>query len=93
MKFLGYRRNSGRVGVRNHVLVLPTVICAAGVAERISRAVPGTVYIGHQHGCGHLGDEREHMIRTMVACCWWDLVVRCWARTCWERSCAKPGRG
>ena len=69
MKFLGYRRNSGRVGVRNHVLVFPTVICAAGVAEMISREVPGTVYLGHQHGCGHLGEERDHMIRTMVGSC------------------------
>lgn len=69
MKFLGYRRNSGRVGVRNHVLVFPTVICAAGVAEMISREVRGTVYIGHQHGCGHLGEERDHMIRTMVGSC------------------------
>lgn len=69
MKFLGYRRSSGRVGVRNHVLVFPTVICAAGVAEAIAREVPGTVYLGHQHGCGHLGPERDHMIRTMVGSC------------------------
>ena len=33
--FLGYRRPDGRVGVRNHVLVVPTVICAAVVAERL----------------------------------------------------------
>jgi altronate dehydratase large subunit len=69
VKFQGYRRNNGRVGVRNHVLVFPTVICAAGVAERISKAVPGTVYVGHQHGCGHLGEEREHMIRAMTGTC------------------------
>jgi altronate dehydratase large subunit len=69
MKFLGYRRSNGRVGVRNHVLVFPTVICAAGVAETISREVPGTIYVGHQHGCGHLGEEREHMIRAMVGSC------------------------
>jgi altronate dehydratase large subunit len=69
MKFLGYRRDNGGVGVRNHVLVFPTVICAAGVAERISREVPGTVYVGHQHGCGHLGEEREHMIRAMTGTC------------------------
>lgn len=68
-KFLGYRRSSGRFGVRNHVLVFPTVICAAGVAEIIAREVPGTVYVGHQHGCGHLGAEREHMIRVMVGTC------------------------
>lgn len=69
MKFLGYRRGNGRVGVRNHVLVFPTVICAAGVAERISREVADTVYVGHQHGCGHLGEEREHMIRAMTGFC------------------------
>ena len=69
MKFRGYRRSNGGVGVRNHVLVFPTVICAAGVAEKISRAVPGTAYLGHQHGCGHLGEEREHMIRAMTGSC------------------------
>jgi altronate dehydratase large subunit len=69
VKFLGYRRSNGRVGLRNHVLVFPTVICAAGVAEKISRAVPGTAYVGHQHGCGHLGEEREHMIRAMTGSC------------------------
>jgi altronate dehydratase large subunit len=69
MKFLGYRRANGRVGVRNHVLVFPTVICAAGVAESISREASGTLYVGHQHGCGHLGEEREHMIRAMTGFC------------------------
>ena len=36
--FLGYPRAGGRVGVRNHVLVVPTVICSAVVAERIAAA-------------------------------------------------------
>lgn len=69
MKFWGYRRNDGRVGVRNHVLVLPTVICASSVAQKISREVPGTICVSHQHGCGHLGEEREHMIRAMTGFC------------------------
>ncbi len=69
MKFLGYRRANGKVGVRNHVLVFPTVICSAGVAESISREVPGTLYVGHQHGCGHLGEEREHIIRAVTGFC------------------------
>jgi altronate dehydratase large subunit len=69
VKFWGYRRNDGRVGVRNHVLVLPTVICASSVAQKISREVPGTICVSHQHGCGHLGEEREHMIRAMTGFC------------------------
>ena len=44
--FRGYRRPDGRVGTRNYVLVVPTVICASVVAERIANAVaprqPGT---------------------------------------------------
>ena len=69
MKFLGYRRSNGRVGVRNHVLVFPTVICASSVAQKIADAVPGTVFVTHQHGCGHLGEEKEHMIRVMTGFC------------------------
>jgi len=35
----------------------------------ISREVPGTVYVTHPHGCGHLGEEKEHMIRAMAGFC------------------------
>lgn len=69
MKFQGYHRQNGRVGVRNHVLIFPTVICASSIAQMISREVPGTICVTHQHGCGHLGEEREHMIRAMAGFC------------------------
>ena len=39
--FLGYRRPDGRVGVRNHVLVVPTVICSSVVCERIAERAAG----------------------------------------------------
>jgi altronate dehydratase large subunit len=69
VNFSGYRRNNGKVGVRNHVLVFPTVICASAVAQMVSQAVPGTVSVVHSHGCGHLGEEKAHMIRTMAGFC------------------------
>jgi len=69
VKFMGYRRISGSVGVRNHVLIFPTVTCAATVAQMIGREVPGTVSVMHQHGCGHLGEEKDHMIRVMSGFC------------------------
>ncbi|MEE8419218.1 MAG: UxaA family hydrolase, partial [Dehalococcoidales bacterium] len=69
MKINGYRRANGKVGIRNHILVFPTVICSAAVAGMISRAVPGTVSVTHSHGCGHLGEERGHMVRTMAGFC------------------------
>jgi altronate dehydratase large subunit len=35
----------------------------------ISREVPGTICVTHQHGCGHLGAEKQHMIRAMTGFC------------------------
>ncbi len=51
----GYLRPGGRVGVRNQVLVLPTVSCVNGVIQRISREVPEAVCVPHAFGCGRGG--------------------------------------
>lgn len=41
--FNGYRCPDGRVGIRNHVLILPTSICASDICEHIARAVDGCI--------------------------------------------------
>jgi altronate dehydratase large subunit len=69
VNFRGYRRRDGRAGTRNHVLVFPTVICAASVAEMVSREVPGTVSVSHPHGCGHMGKEKDLVVRAMAGFC------------------------
>ena len=51
----GYERKDGRFGIRNHVLVVPTVSCVNGVINRISREVPEAVCVTHAHGCGRGG--------------------------------------
>jgi altronate dehydratase large subunit len=51
-EFMGYVREDGSVGIRNYVVVLPTVFCANGVATAIEREVPGVVPMIHGHGCG-----------------------------------------
>ncbi|MFE4893871.1 UxaA family hydrolase [Peribacillus butanolivorans] len=55
----GYRRSNGKFGIRNHLLIIPTVICANHVANRIQQAVPDSVAIPHQHGCSQIGDDKE----------------------------------
>ncbi|ECF8076723.1 UxaA family hydrolase [Salmonella enterica] len=50
--FFGWRRPDGKVGIRNLVLILPSVACAAETCAQISRQVKGTVYIPNQNGCG-----------------------------------------
>jgi altronate dehydratase large subunit len=51
MEFKGYRRDNGRVGTRNYIGVISTVVCANEVAEKISSQVLGTVPFLHQQGC------------------------------------------
>ncbi len=63
-KFLGYRRPDGKVGVRNHVLILPTITCATQTAQRITEIVQGTVTFIHQHGCAQVGNDYEQTFRT-----------------------------
>lgn len=52
---LGYHRPDGAVGARNHVLVLPSVVCSTRVAREIAGSE--AVAITHQHGCGQVGDD------------------------------------
>ena len=51
MEFKGYRRDDGKVGTRNYVGIISTVVCANEVAEKISSQVFGTVPFLHQQGC------------------------------------------
>lgn len=61
---MGYRRPDGRVGARNHVLILPTITCAAQAAKQITQLVHGTVSFMHQHGCAQVGPDYEQTFRT-----------------------------
>ncbi|MBV8369317.1 MAG: UxaA family hydrolase [Candidatus Eremiobacteraeota bacterium] len=64
--FMGYRRANGTVGIRNHVLVLPSVMCANHVVELIGRKVPDVVTVQHPTGCSQVGADFEQTKRTMA---------------------------
>jgi altronate dehydratase large subunit len=51
MEFRGYRRDDGRIGTRNYVGIISTVVCANEVAEKISSQVLGTASFLHRQGC------------------------------------------
>ena len=68
--FYGFRRSDGRVGTRNHVLVVPTVICSSLVAERVAAAAPPLgVALPHLAGCGQLGPDMRVTHETLAAYC------------------------
>lgn len=66
LEFEGYRRPNGRVGVRNHVLIIPAVVCAGHVAQRIADQLEGVVAVTHQHGCSQIGADRDLTLHTLV---------------------------
>jgi len=66
MDFLGYKRPDGKVGVRNHVVILPSVACSSEVCNAIARKVKGTLSIPHQHGCAQLTFDAEQTARTLI---------------------------
>ena len=61
----GYRRADGRLGARNHILVLPSVVCADQTATLIG-AETGAISVVHQHGCGQVGDDVAHTERAFL---------------------------
>ena len=65
-EFYGYRRPDGSVGVRNHVLIIPSTGCASALATRISNQVIGTMAVTHTEGCLQLGKDVEQTYRTLV---------------------------
>jgi altronate dehydratase large subunit len=64
---MGFRRPDGSIGIRNHVLILPSVVCANRVARGISQLVAGTTWVEHQHGCTQLGADADLTRRVLVA--------------------------
>ena len=64
MAFMGYRRKDGRVGIRNHVAIVSTVLCSSTVTGKIAQAT-GAAAITHEGGCGELGLEKEHTERML----------------------------
>ena len=60
----GFHRPDGGVGARNHVLVLPSVVCAGMAASAI--AGDAAIAIVHQHGCDHVGEDAAQTSRVFV---------------------------
>lgn len=66
MNFPGYRRSDGRVGVRNHVLVMPASYAANHVTSAIAKQVPGVATFKHQHGNFQSGADLEQTKRVLT---------------------------
>jgi (2R)-sulfolactate sulfo-lyase subunit beta len=66
MTFQGYRRENGRVGVRNHVLILPVDDISNAACEAVANNVKGTLAIPHAYGRLQFGEDLELHFRTII---------------------------
>jgi (2R)-sulfolactate sulfo-lyase subunit beta len=65
-KVLGYRRENGRVGVRNHVAIIPLDDLSNNVCEAVANNIKGTIAIPHAYGRLQFGEDLELFFRTMI---------------------------
>ena len=63
---MGYERENGRVGVRNHVIILPVDDISNACAEAIGNNIKGTVAIPHSYGRLQFGKDLELFFRTII---------------------------
>lgn len=78
LKFKGYRRKNGDIGIRNEIWIIPTVGCVNGVVNQLAEAlraetqgkgVDAIVAFPHNYGCSQLGNDHENtrkVLRDMV---------------------------
>ena len=64
--FRGYRRENGRVGVRNHVIVLPVDDLSNAACEAVANNIKGAMAIPHPYGRLQFGADLELHFRTLI---------------------------
>jgi (2R)-sulfolactate sulfo-lyase subunit beta len=65
-EFFGYRRENGRVGIRNHVIILPLDDISNAACEAVANHIKGTMAIPHPYGRLQFGEDLELHFRTLI---------------------------
>lgn len=64
--FMGYRRENGKVGIRNHVIVLPLDDLSNAACEAVGNNIKGTMALPHPYGRLQFGEDLELFFRTLI---------------------------
>ena len=64
--FLGYKRENGRAGTRNYVIILPVDDISNACAEAVANNIKGTIALPHSYGRLQFGADLELHFRTMI---------------------------
>ena len=64
--FLGYKRENGRAGTRNYVIILPVDDISNACAEAVANNIKGTIAIPHSYGRLQFGADLELFFNTII---------------------------
>src|SRR6202142_969502 len=64
--FSGYRRENGRVGVRNHVIILPVDDLSNAASQAVEHNIKGTLALPHPYGRLQFGADLDLHFRTLI---------------------------
>ena len=64
--FYGFRRENGRVGIRNHVIILPLDDLSNAACEAVAHNIKGTLALPHPYGRLQFGEDLELHFRTLI---------------------------
>jgi len=62
----GFRRDNGRAGIRNHVLILPVDDISSAAAAGVARLIRGTIALPHPYGRLQFGEDLDLTFRTLI---------------------------
>src|SRR3954454_9616918 len=66
LTFFGWRRDNGRVGVRNHVIILPLDDLSNSACEAVANNIKGTMALPHAYGRLQFGEDLDLHFRTLI---------------------------
>jgi (2R)-sulfolactate sulfo-lyase subunit beta len=66
LRFTGWRRENGRVGVRNHVVILPLDDLSNASCEAVANNIKGTLALPHAYGRLQFGADLDLFFRTII---------------------------
>ncbi|MFL4980104.1 MAG: UxaA family hydrolase [Xanthobacteraceae bacterium] len=61
-----WRRENGRVGVRNHVVILPLDDLSNAASEAVAHNIKGTMALPHAYGRLQFGEDLDLFFRTLI---------------------------
>src|ERR671925_1288479 len=64
--FFGYKRENGRIGVRNHVVVLPVDDLSNAAAQAVEHNIKGALALPHPYGRLQFGADLDLHFRTLI---------------------------